>query len=61
MGGVNSIPAVVGQLATRLLYYLSGMKYNQHSIPQPVHTGDSQQQFLTRWRGKDFHVYDRMG
>ena len=59
MGGVNSIPAVVGQLATRLLYYLRGMNYNQQSIiTQPL---PSENQFLLRWRGKDFHVYDRMG
>ena len=58
MGGVSSIPAVVGQLATRLLYYLSGMNYNQHSISQPH---DSHNHLLVRWKGRDFHVYDRMG
>merc|ERR1711990_232154 len=58
MGGVSSIPAVVGQLATRLLYYISGMNYIQHSISQPR---DSHNHLLVRWRGRDFHVYDRMG
>ena len=61
MGGVNSIPAVVGQLATRLLYYLSGYNYynRQSFLTQPGPT--SENQLLLRWRGKDFHVYDRMG
>ena len=58
MGGVASLPATLGQLATRLLYYLSGSNYHQHSIPPPL---DSQHHHLLRWRGRDFHVYDRMG
>ena len=55
MGAVGSLPAVVGGLATRMLYYLLGANYNQRSIAV------SDKDLLTRWRGRDYHVYDRMG
>ena len=58
MGAVGSIPAVVGNLANRMLYYLMGANYNQQSISRSAVSGN---EFLVRWRGKDFHVYDRMG
>ena len=58
MGAVGSLPAVVGNLATRMLYYLMGANYNQQSIAR---VQDSDSRALLRWRGKDFHVYDRMG
>ena len=56
MGGVASLPALVGNLANRLLYYLLGANYNQQSISTV-----SDKEMLVRWRGRDFHVYDRMG
>ena len=55
MGAVGSLPAIVGGLATRMLYYLLGANYNQRSIAV------SDKDLLTRWRGRDYHVYDRMG
>ena len=58
MGAVGSIPAVVGNLANRMLYYLMGANYNQQSISRSAVSGN---EFLVRWRGQDFHVYDRMG
>ena len=58
MGGVSSVPQIIGGLATRLLYYLIGANYNSQSISSTVNKGD---QALERWRGKDYHVYDRYG
>ena len=55
MGAVGSLPVIVGGLATRMLYYLLGANYNQRSIAV------SDKDLLTRWRGRDYHVYDRMG
>ena len=57
MGGVTSIPQVLGGLVTRLLYSLIGAKYYTRSLaPDKQHSNP-----LEIWRGKDYHVYDRYG
>ena len=56
MGGVSSIPQLVGGLSVRILYYLIGANYNPQSIPT-----DNSDNVVERWRGKDYHVYDRYG
>ena len=57
MGGVTSIPQVLGGLVTRLLYSLFGANYYTRSLaPDKQHSNP-----LELWRGKDYHVYDRYG
>ena len=57
MGGVTSIPQVLGGLVTRLLYSLIGANYYTRSLaPDKQHSNP-----LELWRGKDYHVYDRYG
>ena len=56
MGGVSSVPQVVGGLATRLLYYLIGANYKTPSL-----ASQNRDSMLEVWRGRDYHVYDRYG
>ena len=54
MGGVSSVPQLIGGFATRLLYYLIGANYKTPSLAQ-------NNTILEVWRGRDYHVYDRYG
>ena len=56
MGGVTSVPQLIGNLVTRLFYSLIGANYNSKSISAA--RGDSP---LEKWRGRDYHVYHRFG
>ena len=56
MGGVSSVPQVIGGLTTRLFYYLIGANYHPQSISSTRSEGT-----LERWRGRDYHVYDHYG
>ena len=56
MGGVTSVPQLIGNLVTRLFYSLIGANYNSRSISAA--RGDNP---LEKWRGRDYHVYHRFG
>ena len=57
MGGVTSVPQVLGGLITRLFYSLIGANYYSRSLK----TENKLNNPLALWRGKDYHVYDRYG
>ena len=56
MGGVTSVPHVIGGLLTRLFYSLIGANYYSKSL-----VTDKKHNPLALWKGKDYHVYDRYG
>ena len=57
MGGVTSVPQVIGGLLTRLFYSLIGANYYSKSLV----TDQKQNNPFALWKGKDYHVYDRYG
>ena len=57
MGGVASVPQVIGGLITRLFYSLIGANYYSRRLA----TDQKHNNPLELWRGKDYHVYDRYG
>eukprot|EP00090_Calanus_glacialis_P018545 TRINITY_DN28790_c0_g1_i1.p1 TRINITY_DN28790_c0_g1~~TRINITY_DN28790_c0_g1_i1.p1 ORF type:complete len:116 (-),score=35.30 TRINITY_DN28790_c0_g1_i1:106-453(-) len=58
MGQSSSLPQLVGSLATKLAYSLSGSEYNYISTDEH---GNQDTGALARWRGRDHLVYQRMG
>ena len=57
MGGVTSVPQVLGGLITRLLYSLIGANYYSRRLA----TDKKHNNPLELWRGRDYHVYERYG
>ena len=58
----SSIPQLVGNLATKLAYSLSGSEYNSYLASEAAaDSGGGGGGHLARWRGRDPLVYQRMG
>ena len=57
MGGVTSVPQVLGGLITRLLYSLIGANYYSRRLATDKKCNNP----LELWRGRDYHVYERYG
>ena len=56
----SSIPQLVGNLATKLAYSLTGSEYNSYLASEAAADGGGGGH-LARWRGRDPLVYQRMG